>query len=129
MMYVLKILNLNQNEQWVEGTPIPPELTAVCWCDGAPVQLNSMTNQEHILKSEENRMIVNKHAASCSAGQQPADLCPVFRSMKTLQSSASASDVPAFGLQQVINETREFLLSEIPSTFPTIFPSGTKIFQ
>ena len=24
---------------------------------------------------------------------------------------------------------REFLLSEIPSTFPTIFPSGTKIFQ
>ena len=79
---------------WVEGTPIPPELTAVCWCDGAPVQLNSMTNQEHMLKSEENRMILNKHAASCSAGQQPAD--PVFRSMKTLQSSASASDVPAF---------------------------------
>ena len=55
-----------------------------------------------MFNGKENRMILNKHAASCSAGQQPADLCPVFRTLKALQTSLSANDIPALGLQRVI---------------------------
>ena len=87
---------------WVEGTPIPIELTAVCWCDGACVQLLAVVNETQQLNDEKDKIITNKHSAARTAVEKPCDLPLCFMSLRTLSNHSTRSDLPAVGLQRKI---------------------------
>ena len=89
---------------WKPGTPIPDALTAVCWNDGANVQLNSIVSEEQQIHDEKMKIITNKHSASRTAVEQPCDLCPCFMSFRQISKSITRSDIPAVGLQKKIKD-------------------------
>ena len=62
---------------WKPGTPIPDALTAVCWNDGANVQLNSIVSEEQQIHDAKMKIITNKHSASRTAVEQPCDFVHV----------------------------------------------------
>ena len=76
-----------------DGEEIPDELTAVAWCDGDLSQIYATVND--IDQFTENKIIPNKQNAARSGVEQPADLCRVFKGIKSEISSQSVKDIPA----------------------------------
>jgi len=76
-----------------EGEEIPDELTAVAWCDGDLSQIYATVND--VDQFTENKIIPNKQNAARSGVEQPADLCRVFKGIKSEISSRSVKDLPA----------------------------------
>ena len=89
------------------NTPIPDELSAVAWCDGALTQLASITNESQQIDDAANKISTCKHSAARTAVEQAADCCPIFRSIKKISKSITREDVPHLGLQRIVeNEFR-----------------------
>ena len=84
------------------GDPVPYELTAVSWSDGASVQLNAITDEQQQEMDSELKISSNKHSASRTAVEQPCDISPCFRSFRKLANGTSRDDVPAVGLQKKV---------------------------
>ena len=61
---------------WVKGTPIPDELTAACWVDGASVQLGAIIGEHQQIQDEQDKIVSNKHSAARTAVEQPCNLSP-----------------------------------------------------
>ena len=76
-----------------EGEEIPDELTAVAWCDGDLSQIYATVND--VDQFTENKIIPNKQNAARSGVEQPADLCRVFKGIKSEISTQSVKDLPA----------------------------------
>lgn len=63
------------------------------WTDGGIPQLKAISSNKEIIQMDKKLKIHrNKHAASCSAVQQPADVMSFFRSLKQGSRQMSASD-------------------------------------
>jgi len=75
-------------------------LTAVCWNDGANVQLNSIVSEEQQIHDAKMNITTNKHSASGTAVEQLCDLCPCFMSFHQISKSVTRCDIPAVGLQK-----------------------------
>ncbi len=85
-----KYCNYNINA----GEEIPDEVTAVAWCDGVLVQIDAI--RKYINLFTENKIIPNKQNAAGSAGvEQPADLCRVFKGIKSEIASHTVKHLPA----------------------------------
>ena len=87
---------------WVEGTSIPNKLTAVCWLDGAIVQLSAIFSEIQRLQDEKDKIISNKNSAVCTAVEQPCDLSQCFISLRKLANTTICSNIPSIGLQEKI---------------------------
>ena len=75
-----------------EGQAVPEELKTVAWCDGGMPQLQAIISESLEEQDKTSNIERDKHAASASAVQQPADIQALFRSLKQLQKITSASD-------------------------------------
>ena len=91
------------------SSAVPDDLTAVCWCDGANVQLSAITEESHQARDYTNKIITCKHSASRTSVEQACDRCPVFRSLKKISRSITNESVPHLGLKGLISRslTRE----------------------
>jgi hypothetical protein len=76
-----------------EGEEIPDEFSAVAWCDGDLSQIYAIVND--VNQFTENKIIPNKQNAARSGVEQPADLCRVFKGIKSEISSQSVKHIPA----------------------------------
>ena len=64
-------------------SPVPNHLKVSAWTDGGIPQLKAITRHPFIQEMDKNLLIErNKHSASCSGVQQPADLQSLFRGIK-----------------------------------------------
>ena len=83
-------------------SPIPDELSAVCWCDGANTQLAAITNEDQQKEDASNKIITCKHSAARTSVEQACDCCPIFRSLKKISKSITREDAPHLGLQRIV---------------------------
>ena len=88
---------------WIEGTPIPDTLTAVCWSDGACTQLQAITNEKQQLEDKSNKIVTCKNSAAITAEEQACDLASVFRTQNSLSKRMSNDDVQG-GLYRVVSK-------------------------
>jgi hypothetical protein len=65
----------------------------VTWCDGNLSQIDAI--RKYIDLFSENKIIPNKENAAWSGVEQPADLCCVFKGIKSEISSRLVKDLPA----------------------------------
>ena len=77
---------------WREGMPIPPELTAISWCDGDLSQISNITCIESIQLYNEKKIIANEQNAARSGTEQAADLAKSFKIMHKLQKEVTVSN-------------------------------------
>ena len=64
-------------------SPVPDHLKVLAWTDGGIPQLRAITRDANIQEMDKNLLIErNKHSASCSGVQQPADLQSLFKGIK-----------------------------------------------
>ena len=84
------------------NTPIPDELSAVCWCDGANTQLAAIINEEQQNDDATNKIITCKHSAARTSVEQACDCCPIFRSLKKISQNITREDSPHLGLQRIV---------------------------
>ena len=97
---------------WHRSSPVPDTLTAVCWCDGANVQLKAITNEQQQIRDKINKIITCKHSASRTSVEQACDCCPVFRSLKAISKSITKENAPHIGLKRVVSTEFKKLDSE-----------------
>ena len=64
------------------NSPIPDELSAVCWYNGANTQLAAITNEVQQKEDACNKIITCKHSAARTYVEQACDRCLIFRSIK-----------------------------------------------
>ena len=114
---------------WVEGTPIPDDLTAVCWSDGACTQLQAITSEKQQVIDQSNRIVTCKHSASRTSEEQACDLASVFRSQRTISQNTTggknlvlAKAFKSFKSNGWINlsATKEQALLDFLSCYPAI---------
>jgi hypothetical protein len=74
------------------GTTIPNTATAVAWCDGDISRIDSIKQSVDLYV--EDKIIADKQNAAWSGVEQPADLAPVFKSIKRIQNKHTVWDIP-----------------------------------
>jgi hypothetical protein len=79
--------NINASEE------IPKELIAVAWCDDDLAKIDAI--RKYIDLFSENKIIPNKQNAARSGVEQPADLCCVFKGIKSEIASHSVKHLAA----------------------------------
>jgi hypothetical protein len=85
------------------GTPVPEELRAAVYCDGANLQLKAITNPEQQLLDKELKICDGKQAGGATGTQQPCDLSPVFRLLKQMEKQSKSEDMmPCVQLRRII---------------------------
>ena len=87
---------------WEPNSTVPEDLTAVCWCDGANVQLNSIINEEQQEKDSISKIVTCKHSRSRTAVEQACDVSPMFRTLKAVARITTAENKPNHGLKGLV---------------------------
>ena len=59
-----------------KNSPIPDELSAVAWCDGANTQLAAITNKSQQKEDAANKISTCEHSAAITAVEQGCRLLP-----------------------------------------------------
>jgi hypothetical protein len=77
---------------WDPNTPVPEWLRCAAWCDGCIPQLEALKGTKIRNLDEQNNVVRGKHAASCSAVQQMANLMSLFRGIKLQSRLVTAKD-------------------------------------
>ena len=98
---------------WVEGQPVPKSLKAVSWCDGDIPQLQTILFESREAEDEKKRICRNKHSATATGTQQPADLSPIFRILKKVASMVPAKGDSVVGLATTIQHFFTTLKSRV----------------
>lgn len=67
---------------WDGTGPIPDDLAAVLWQDGAHGQLQLTTSEDNTDEEKELKITSNKHLAACTVVEQAADCMAGFKFLK-----------------------------------------------
>jgi hypothetical protein len=78
---------------WAVGQPVPAELTAVHWSDGADEVLMAMVDSKLRARRDGKRTTDGKGAAGNTQGTQGLDASPIFKILKKLERSMEACAV------------------------------------
>ena len=87
---------------WTPGIDISNDLTIWCWCDGANIKLNDITNEWLRGLDKSNKMCKCKHSRYRTVVEQDCGTSPIFRSIKAISKHLTTENTPFMGLELIV---------------------------
>ena len=84
--------------------PVPGSLGAVCWNDGANVQLAEIVEEKQQQANERDTFCTCKHSASRTTVKQACYYCPVFHSLKAISKNVTKKELPHLRLKGIVTD-------------------------
>ena len=107
LVYQLFIRDLRMSQcGWSGEGPVPDDLTAVSWMDGAHGQLQLITSEENQKEEDELKIRSSKHSAARTVVEQAADCAPNF---KFLKKDLKTMEVPHECMNPIVKFLKEKL--------------------